>query len=140
SGPVGYILFNDHIATAEAGLVDAIETLSAANVQDLVLDLRYNGGGYLAIASQLAYMIAGSARTAGQVFENTLWNDKHPSTNPVTGQPLAPMPFIDETIGLSVPEGTPLPTLNLSRVFVLTSEGTCSASESIMNGLRGVDV
>ena len=38
-------------------------------MQDLVLDLRYNGGGYLAIASELAYMIAGPARTSGKTFE-----------------------------------------------------------------------
>ena len=36
--------------------------------------------------------------------------------------------------------GQPLPTLNLPRVFVLTGPTTCSASESIINSLRGVDV
>src|SRR5690606_27632420 len=50
---IGYILFNDHIATAEEGLVDAVRDLQG--VHELVLDIRYNGGGYLAIASQLAY-------------------------------------------------------------------------------------
>lgn len=141
SGPVGYLLFNNHIATAEDGLIDAITTLRDANIVDLVLDVRYNGGGYLAIASQLAYMIAGSARTGGRVFERSTWNDKHPTTNPVTGQPLAPMPFIDETLGFSRPQGASLPTLNLpqARVYVLTSSGTCSASEAIINGLRGID-
>jgi hypothetical protein len=142
SGPVGYMLFNDHIATAEGQLIDAVSTLRTANIVDLVLDIRYNGGGYLVIASQLAYMIAGSSRTAGQTFERTVWNNKHPTTNPVTGQALAPLPFVDETVGLSPsrPPGAALPTLNLDRVFVLTSDGTCSASEAIMNGLRGVDV
>jgi hypothetical protein len=141
SGNVGYVLFNDHILPAEDGLFDAINTLKTANVQDLVLDVRYNGGGSLAIASELAYMIAGSAQTAGRTFERLVWNKKHPTTNPVTGAPLAPMPFADKTIfGLSRPAGTPLPTLNLSRVYVLTSDSTCSASESIINSLRGVDV
>ncbi len=56
---VGYMLFNDHFATAEQALVDAVEQLDAANIDDLVLDIRYNGGGFLAIASELAYMIAG---------------------------------------------------------------------------------
>ncbi len=140
SGNVGYILFNSHIASAEDGLIDAFAALSTENIQDLVLDLRYNGGGYIAIASQAAYMIAGNARTVGQDFERTVWNDRHTATNPVTGRPLAPMPFFDTTVGLSRPLGTPLPTLNLNRVYVLTSEDTCSASEAIMNGLRGVDV
>ena len=140
SGPVGYILFNDHIATAEGALIDAINTLATANVVDLVLDVRYNGGGYLAIASQLAYMIAGTPNTAGRVFERSVWNDKHPTTDPVTGQPLEPMPFFTITLGFSEPPGTALPSLNLNRVFLLTSRDTCSASEAIMNGLRGVGV
>lgn len=140
-GLVGYLVFNDHIATAEGGLKDAIEQLAAADVDELVLDIRYNGGGFLAIASQLAFMIAGNGPTAGAVFEEIEFNDKHPTTNPVTGQPLEPMPFITTTTGsFSEPAGQPLPTLNLSRVFVLTGPNTCSASESIMNGLRGVDV
>ena len=61
---VGYILFNDHIAPSEGQLVAAINTLKAAAVTDLVLDVRYNGGGYLDIAAELAYMIAGPANAA----------------------------------------------------------------------------
>jgi C-terminal processing protease CtpA/Prc len=141
SGTVGYLLFNDHIATAEEGLIDAIEQLAAAGVDELVLDIRYNGGGFLAIASQIAYMIAGDVPTAGRTFEEIQFSDKHPSTNPVTGEPLQPMPFLDTTVGFSsLPSGQALPTLGLGRVFVLTGPNTCSASESIMNGLRGVDV
>lgn len=132
---IGYLLFNDHIATAEGQLVTAIETLSAAGVTELVLDIRYNGGGYLYIASELAYMIAGPSRTNGKTFERVSFNDKYPSTDPVTGNALTPIPFYDDT-----DDGDPLPTLNLGRVHVLTGSGTCSASESIINGLRGVDV
>ena len=79
-GRVGYLLFNDHILTAEQPLVTAIQQMGAANANDLVLDLRYNGGGYLFMASQLAYMIAGSGPTAGQTFELQQFNDKHHST------------------------------------------------------------
>jgi carboxyl-terminal processing protease len=138
---VGYLVFNDHIATAEPELIDAIETLRDANVTDLVLDIRYNGGGYLDIAAQLAYMIAGPARTTGQAFERMQFNDKHPTTNPVTGRPLTPTPFHRTTLGIgNVTPGVALPTLNLSRVYVITSGNTCSASEAIINGLRGVDI
>jgi C-terminal processing protease CtpA/Prc len=140
--PVGYLVFNDHIATAEGQLISAITTLRNAGVQDLVLDLRYNGGGYLDIASELAYMIAGNARTTGQTFERLVFNDKYPNTNPITGQPLQPTPFHTTTVGIdsATPAGTPLPTLNLNRVYVITSNNTCSASESIINSLRGVGV
>jgi hypothetical protein len=139
AGTVGYMLFNDHIATAEQQLVSAFSQLQGAGVTDLVLDIRYNGGGYLDIASEVAYMIAGSA-TAGQTFDKPTFNDKSPTTNPVTGERLTPVPFHNTTQGFTGPEGQPLPTLNLSRVFVLTSPNTCSASEAIINGLRGIGV
>lgn len=132
AGPVGYMLFNDHVATAESALINAVGTLRAASITDLVLDIRYNGGGYLGIASELAFMIAGTARSAGRTFEQNVLNAKH--------QPLAPVPFLSTTQGFSVSGGQPLPALNLPRVFVLTGAGTCSASESIINGLRGVGV
>ena len=137
---VGYLLFNDHLATAERQLIAAIEQMQAAPINDLVLDLRYNGGGFLAIASQLAYMIAGPAYTAGQTFERLEFNDKHTSVNPFTGEALTPVPFYSTTLGLSTARGQPLPTLNLTRVYVLTGGTTCSASESIINGLRGVNL
>jgi carboxyl-terminal processing protease len=145
SGRVGYLLFNDHIATAEAGLVDAIRTLKADKVTDLVLDVRYNGGGFLDIASELAYMIAGPMQTAGRPFERVVFNDKNPVTNPVTKEPLMPTPFYTRSLGFApalLRENVPLPTLDLPqpRVFMLTTSATCSASESIINALRGVDV
>jgi len=140
SGTVGYMLFNDHIATAEQLLVNAFRQLSDAKVNDLVLDVRYNGGGYLDLASEVAFMIAGPGLTAGRTFEKTVFNDKHTTRDPVTGQLLAPVPFHSTAQGFSVPEGQALPTLNLSRVTVLTGPNTCSASESIINSLAGVGV
>ncbi|HET9624864.1 MAG TPA: S41 family peptidase [Kofleriaceae bacterium] len=138
---IGYLLFTDHVATAEKGLLDAITQLKAAGATDLILDIRYNGGGFLDIASQLAYMIAGPD-AAGKTFEKETFNDKHPTTDPVTGQPLVPTTFPTATFGFSTTAGTPLPTLDLpiKRVFVLTTADTCSASEAVMNGLAGVGV
>ena len=140
TGTVGYLAFHDHIATAESGLINAISQLQGESVTDLIIDLRYNGGGYLAIASQLAYMVAGSTNTQGEVFETMEFNDKHPTRNPVTGETLSPDPFYNISLGFSVSQGQALPSLNLSRVFVLTGGDTCSASESFMNGLRGIGV
>ena len=134
---VGYLLFNEHSATAESELIAAVNQLKAARggagIQDLVLDLRYNGGGLLAIASELAYMIAGPNATAARVFERESFNDKQTATQRVT-------PFYVSSLGFSATPGRPLPHLDLPRVYVLTSAGTCSASEAIMNGLRGVGI
>ncbi len=148
TGTVGYLLFNDHIATAEGELDAAIATLAAAGVTDLVLDIRYNGGGYLDIASELAYMIAGPGPTTGQTFDLITFNDRYPTTDPITGAPIAPTPFHSVSQGFStslpsgapLPTNTPLPSLNLPRVFVLTGTDTCSASEAIINSLNGVGV
>ena len=70
------------------------------------------------------------------------FNDKHPVTNPVTGQALSPTPFYNVTLGppFNAVPGQALPTLDLPRVYVITGGGTCSASEAIMNGLRGVGI
>jgi C-terminal processing protease CtpA/Prc len=140
TGQVGYIAFNDHIATAEAALVEAIADMADNAVTDLVLDLRYNGGGYLAIASQLAYMIAGNAKTSGRIFETLQFNDKHPTINPVTQQSITPNPFYTQTLGFSLSSGAALPSLELNRVFIISGSRTCSASESIINSLNGIGV
>ena len=140
SGPVGYIQFNDHIATAEDDLEAAINTLRNANATDLILDLRYNGGGYLDMASELAYMIGNTTLTSGRTFERIVFNDKNPNRNPVTGETLTPTPFHSTSQGFSGNAGRQLPTLNLNRVYIITGPGTCSASESVINSLRGVNV
>ncbi|GIT39402.1 MAG: hypothetical protein Ct9H300mP8_05980 [Gammaproteobacteria bacterium] len=80
---------------------------SGSQFVDLVLDLRYNGGGYLDIANELAFMIAGSAQAAGKVFSEVQFNDKHPSTNPVTGASLEPQLFHASARGVfSIPGGS----------------------------------
>ncbi len=138
TGNVGYLLFNDHIATAEAPLIAAMTQFNAAGagagIRDLVLDIRYNGGGFLSIASELTYMIAGRTATAGKAFERISTNRKNPFGN------LASTPFIDTASAFASSSGQPLPQLNLTRVYVITSSGTCSASEAVINGLRGVGI
>jgi carboxyl-terminal processing protease len=137
---VGYMLFNDHIATAESELVDAFNQLKSAGVHDLILDIRYNGGGYLDIASEVAYMIAGPTPTTGQTFELSQFNSKNPTVDPVTRTTIVPLGFHTTTQGFSLTAGQALPSLNLPRVFVITGADTCSASESIINSLEGVNV
>ena len=138
AGKVGYIAFTTfNTFTAEKAIADAIAGLAASGgITDLVLDLRYNGGGYLFISAQTAFMIAGNARTAGKNYEITKTNDKKPfGADDAT-------PFYNVGSGYTggVADGQPLPSLNLRRVFILTSPGSCSASEALINGLRGIDV
>ena len=137
TGRVGYLQFNDHVEKAEAQLVAAFEQLRAAGVVDLVLDMRYNSGGLLAIASEAASMIAPAAVTQGAVFERLNFNRKNPFGLSASQSSL---PFYATTRGYSVPAGRTLPRLGLSHVTVLTGPDTCSASESVVNGLRGVGV
>jgi carboxyl-terminal processing protease len=134
TGKVGYLTFDNHNEVSERALIDSITQLKTAGVTDLVLDVRYNGGGLLFIASELAYMIAGPAQTAGKAFEKPIYNDRFAAQ--------APYEFRATAYGFqpTVPAGTALPTLNLKRVTLLTTADTCSASESIINSLRGVDV
>jgi C-terminal processing protease CtpA/Prc len=138
---VGYMLFNDHIATAESELIAAVNQLKTANngagVSDLVLDIRYNGGGLLDIASELAYMIAGSTATSGKVFEQDTYNNKNPFNFTIAQETIG---FHNVSQGFSTPSGQALPQLGLSTVYVITTNGTCSASEAIINGLLGVGV
>lgn len=132
SGRVGYLLFNDHITTSESQLISAFNQFRQDGVQDLVLDMRYNGGGQLNIANRLASMVSSSATTSGKVFERLSFNDKNPFH-------LTPAQTIYPFYGTSR-TGATLPRLGLSQVTVLVGPDTCSASESVVNGLRGIDV
>jgi hypothetical protein len=126
TGKVGYLSFEDHNAVSEQQLINAFTSLKSQGATDLVLDMRYNGGGLLYIASELAYMVAGPS-TAGKTFDQLIFNDKT--------KPEAPTPFYNGDTN-----GNRLPYLGLKHVTVLTTSDTCSASETVINGLRGVDV
>jgi carboxyl-terminal processing protease len=83
-------------------------------------------------------MIAGPGQTAGETFELQQFNNQYPTTNPVTAEPITPTLFHTTTQGFSTTAGQPLPTLDMTRVAVITGQDTCSASESIINSLQGV--
>lgn len=141
SGDVGYIHFTTFSPDiSEKEIRDAMTDMSNAGVSDLVLDLRYNGGGLLAVASELSYMVAGAAQTQNKTFASLRFHNQAGNGNPITGGTNNPTLFLSTTQGFSVANGTGLPSLNLNRVFILTTNRTCSASESVINGLRGIDV
>jgi hypothetical protein len=132
----GYIQFNDHEQGAQDDLITAFRQIRDANVQDLVLDMRYNSGGFLYIALAAASMVTGPANE-GKIFEQLRYNNKRfaetaASTLSFSGQVQFPES--------QYPRGTSMPQLGLPRLYVLTSNETCSSSESIINSLRGIDV
>ena len=127
---VGYMLFNSHNAPAAQPLINAGNTfLGGDGIDDLVLDLRYNGGGFLYIAQIIASIIAGSAGD-GKNFVTIEYNDKIDNTS-------SPFASAFKDSGGTVHQ---LPDLDLPRLFVLTTSSTCSASELIVNSLRGIDI
>ena len=129
TGTVGYFTFDSQIAQSEQELIDAVNQLKAAQINDLVIDLRYNGGGLLYIASELAYMIAGPNATGGKFFEQLQFNDKQSAYN-------VSYPFAFHG---NMPAAA-LPHLDLRHVTLLVTHSTASASESVINSLRGIDI
>ena len=116
---VGYLFFRNFVRPSAAALNDAFAALKAAGATELVLDLRYNGGGLVEVAVQLASLIGGT-RTSGQVMINWIHNDRQgPIYNRVTR-------FLE----------TPDQALNLQRLVVITTRASASASELIINSLR----
>ena len=138
----GYIQFNDHALGAQDDLITAFRQVQAGGAQDLVLDLRSNTGGFLYVAQAAASMITGPS-AEGRIFERLQYNDKRPQDTTNSTFLFSSRVQVEDRTALGVnqnPLGTPLPQLNLPRVFILTSDHTCSASESIINSLRGIDV
>ena len=137
---IGYLQFNGFTLPVESQLLKAVTDMKNQQVQDVVVDLRYNGGGYLYQSAQLAYMLSDTSLTQGKVFERLQYNDKRRRETEASQSQMRFMSQTTGTEGTGTKAGQSLPNLGLKRVYVLTSNSTCSASESLINGLRGVDV
>jgi C-terminal processing protease CtpA/Prc len=126
---IGYLMYNGFYSQYESQLNQAFGQLKSQGVTDLVLDLRYNSGGSISTAGRLASMITG--RLNGQIFGKQQWNAKAQAyfnqNNPSELIDLFP-----STIG----NGQAINSLNLNKVYVLTSKSTASASELVINGLE----
>jgi carboxyl-terminal processing protease len=131
AGPVGFLALRQWQSTSQDALAASIEQLRAAQVRELVVDLRYNEGGALLPVLQLAYMVAGD-RVRDKAFARVRGNDKQPAK-------AADLPALGVKVDVQnqlLLANQPLPTLNVSRVFVLSTAETCSASEAFINGLK----
>ncbi|MDP1899875.1 MAG: S41 family peptidase [Rubrivivax sp.] len=119
---LGYVVVKDMISQALAPLETAFSQFKAAGVSDVVLDLRYNGGGLVSTGATLASYIAG-LRGSGLSFATLLYNDKRAAINNQS--------FMFSSLASS---------LGMPRAFVLMGRRTCSASEQVINGLRGAGI
>ena len=114
---VGYMFFRNFVEPSYEALDNAFAELSAAGVEDLVVDLRYNGGGLVNVAQHMASYIGG-LRTDGQVFAEFFHNDKYAFRNRIIRFENKPQ------------------RLRLDRLIVVTTRASASASELVINALR----
>lgn len=124
----GYLLYNSFDADFDEELNTALGEFKSAGIKDLVLDLRYNGGGSVRTATDLAAMITG--QFSGKVFMKEKWNQKYQTYY----EQREPESLLNK-FNTELRTGTPINSLNLNRVFVLTTGQSASASELIINGL-----
>lgn len=120
---MGYVVVKDMIDQATAPLETAFAQFKAAGINDVVLDLRYNGGGLVSVGRLVASYVAGT-RGSGQVYASLLYNDRQ-------------SPYSNQVYGFNSSLSS---AAGVGRVYVLTGPRTCSASEQVINGLRGIGV
>ncbi|MGV6831545.1 MAG: S41 family peptidase [bacterium] len=125
---VGYLMYNGFTADFDTVLNNTFGNFALANVQHLVLDLRYNPGGSVNTAILLSSMITG--QFTGEVFITEEWNsDLQEAFSNQDPESLINR-FKDND------DGTALNSLNLDRVYILTTGSSASASELVINGLN----
>lgn len=129
---VGYLLYNGFRSSYNDELNAAFAELKSAGIQELILDLRINGGGSVETSAYLASMIHEEA--GKDKFAELKFNNKH-------SQQDSPYYFgntlnVYETDGTKTNEETINRLSGMNKLYVLTSGSTASASEMIINGLR----
>ncbi|MEO8886145.1 MAG: S41 family peptidase [Mucilaginibacter sp.] len=144
---VGYVVFNSFTsdAIADAKLNTAFDYFNSNGVTDLVVDLRYNGGGYVSTAEYLSNLIVPAAKT-GTVMYNTYFNDKLVSgkapllANQVRFDPTTKQSYnygqFDYSVAGNVVKFSKVGSLNVNRVFFIVTGSTASAAELTINNLR----
>jgi len=119
---VGYFVFKSFVGpNLEKHLDETFAYFKANGVNDVILDLRYNGGGLLDVAAHLGSLIGGD-NVSGHIFQNNRFNVKYTKYNSST--------FFDTT---------PLESLHLNRIFIIATQNSASASESLINALKASD-
>ena len=134
SNKIGYLLYNQFSSSFDGELNAAFATFQSENITDLIIDLRYNGGGSVTSATYLGAMVTGQFN--GQLYSKEQWNTKvmnalDASTfeNNFTNQ------IVNRDQNQNIILQEPINSLNLNRVYFITSGSTASASELVMNSL-----
>jgi len=120
---IGYLMYNRFLNEFDEQLNNAFGQLKTAGITDLVLDLRYNSGGSVNTARLLSSMIFST--NSNQVFLRDRWNDK---LQDILGD--------TDYFATTTNEGSAINSLNFNKVYILTTRGTASASELVINGLN----
>lgn len=129
---IGYVVYHffapgpGNNSTAYDQEMDGIfAEFKTKGIQHLVLDFRYNGGGFVSSAVNLASLIAPDVKST-DIFSKTKYNSFLMQFDNLKN---VQTPFRAKAENLGK-------TLKNNRVYVLTSTRTASASELIINGLK----
>ena len=126
---IGYLMYNAFTDSFATELNAAFGTFKSENIDELVLDLRYNGGGNVETAKDLASMITGQFNN--KIFSTEEWNpqfqEAFENENPER---------LINRFDTKISSGQDINSLELNRVFVVTTRSSASASELIINGLN----
>jgi len=129
---VGYLVYNSFRSSYNDELNAAFSYFQNEGVDELILDLRLNGGGSVLTSAYLASMIYSSADD--DVFAELRFNNKHLNENGYY--------YFDNTLdvydinGNKTGEETINRLTSINQLYVLTSGSTASASEMVINGLK----
>lgn len=136
---VGYLCYSSFNYYYDDALIAAFTEFKAQGVKQLVLDLRYNGGGHVVSSTVLGTLVAGSAKT-GQVYSHTTYNQERTQAGEESENYCIGTAEISSESRYQ-PIATALGSaLGLNTVYILGTERTASASELVINGLRGLDI
>jgi len=131
SNKIGYLLYNSFLTNFEEELNNEFANFKTQNLTDFILDLRYNGGGRTITANALSGMITG--QFGGQVYSMRKWNRQ--IQEQIANE--APENLIVNFVTTTTDDETPLNSLGLNKLYVITSkEETASSSELVINSLK----